>query len=62
MPHTLVAVFSVGGSCFDFGRPTSPVKFGCFHVIDMTGYTSGYGRLSKHSLESGVRGWKATRC
>jgi len=57
-PHTLVAVFSVGSSCFDFGRPTSPVESGCFHVTELTGYTSyfGYGWLSKHTLESAVRG------
>ncbi len=62
-PHTLVAVFSVGISCFDFGRPTSPVESGCFQVTDMTGYTSyfGYGWLSKHSLESEVRGLESNR-
>jgi len=57
-PHTLVALFSSGSSCFDFGRPTSPVESGCFQVTELTGYTSyfGYGWLSKHFLESGVRG------
>jgi hypothetical protein len=57
-PHRLVAVFSSGSSCFDFGRPTSPVEPGCFQVTEMTGYTSyfGYGWLAKHMLGSEVRG------
>ncbi len=62
-PHTLVAVFTSGSSCFDFGRLTSPVQPGCIGVTHTTGYTSylGYGWLSKRSLESAVRGQESNR-
>jgi hypothetical protein len=62
-PHSLVAVFNSGTSCFDFGRPTSPVESGCVQVTEMTGYTSyfGYGWLAKHMLGSEVRGLEHDR-
>jgi subtilisin family serine protease len=60
---TINGFMASGSTCFDFGRPTSPVEPGCVQVTEMTGYTSyfGYGWLAKHMLGSEVRGLESNR-